>query len=67
MVYRADKQCAKYFVRGRLNWPDGATSKKSLRSVRRLADLHTMIVERCEPGARAHATSLADLVTGMLR
>ena len=42
----------KYFAAGsgRLNWPDGAASRKSVKAVKRLSGLHQLILEQGERG-----------------
>jgi dual-specificity kinase len=68
MALRADKNSAQYFVDGRLDWPEGATSRKSMRAVNKLSDLHTLLSQRCEVAAGDRGVDeLADLVRAMLQ
>ncbi|GFR49286.1 hypothetical protein Agub_g11295 [Astrephomene gubernaculifera] len=58
----------KYFNGGgRLNWPDGAASRKSVKAVKRLGGLHQLILDQGDPSARAYAQELVDLIASMLR
>jgi hypothetical protein len=54
----------------RLAWPEGA-SRKSLRAVRRLSDLRSLLAGRADqaglPGAAEAVEALADLIEGLLR
>lgn len=49
----------KYFNGGgRLNWPDGAATRKSVKAVKRLSGLHQLILTQGELGAgRVHFTA----------
>lgn len=67
MAKKVNRQTEKYFVRGRLNWPEGAQSRKNIRSVRKLSDLKSHIQELGEPSVRPHLDSFIDLVRGMLQ
>ncbi|KXZ55462.1 hypothetical protein GPECTOR_2g1011 [Gonium pectorale] len=58
----------KYFsVGGRLNWPDGAASRKSVKAVKKLGGLHQLILDHGDPSARLYAMELVDLISCMLR
>jgi hypothetical protein len=54
----------------RLAWPEGA-SRKSLRAVRRLSDLRSLLAGRADqaglPGAGEAVEALAGLIEGLLR
>lgn len=67
MSKKSNRQTEKYFTRGRLRWPEGAQSRKNIRSVRKLADLKTHIQEVGDPSIRPHLDSFIDLVQGMLQ
>lgn len=67
MCKKENRQAEKYFVRGRLNWPEGAQSRKNIRSVRKLADLRTHIEDLGDPSVKPHLLSFIDLVQGMLQ
>ncbi|VFQ84650.1 unnamed protein product [Cuscuta campestris] len=64
MVQRANRGAEKYFRKSRLNWPEGALSRESIRSVKkldRLQDLVSMQL-RCP-----RSSSLLDLLHGLLK
>ncbi|KAK8518065.1 hypothetical protein V6N12_017226 [Hibiscus sabdariffa] len=64
MMLRADHCAEKYFRRGtRLNWPDGATSRESLRAVWKLPCLPNLIMQHVDHSAG----DLIDLLQGLLR
>ncbi|KAJ3671102.1 hypothetical protein LUZ60_008528 [Juncus effusus] len=64
MIRNASSSALKYFKRGeRLNWPEGAESRESIRSVRKLERLKDM-VSRYVDYSRG---SLVDLLIGLLR
>jgi hypothetical protein len=67
MVSSADKSTSKLFVGGRLGWPEGSTSRKSIKAVRRLSDMRLLLGERVDPDDRYAVEHLADLVLAMLR
>lgn len=73
MASRSDKHSAKYFTAGpayKLSWPEGATSRKSLRAVRRLTDLRELLSSRADqsvPGSAEAVEALASLIEGLLR
>ncbi|KAG2495652.1 hypothetical protein HYH03_006252 [Edaphochlamys debaryana] len=59
---------SKYFgTGGRLNWPDGALTRKSVKAVKRLSGLQQLIMEQGDPSARPYAAELVDLIGSMLR
>ncbi|QHN83246.1 Serine/threonine-protein kinase [Arachis hypogaea] len=63
MVRRSTRGAEKYFRRGaRLNWPEGAVSRESIRAVKKL-DLLEDIVSSCVDSSRS---SLTDLLHGLL-
>ncbi|KAG0485032.1 hypothetical protein HPP92_009111 [Vanilla planifolia] len=64
MIQGANSLASKYFKRGtRLNWPEGAVSRESIRAVRKLDSLKNLVSRHVEHGAAA----LIDLLYGMLR
>ncbi|XP_052884325.1 serine/threonine-protein kinase AFC3-like isoform X2 [Gossypium arboreum] len=64
MIRRANRGAEKYFRRGsRLNWPEGAVSRESIRAVRKLDRLKN-IVSRYVESSRY---SLADMLEGLLK
>lgn len=66
MSKKSNRHTEKYFARGRLRWPEGAQSRKNIRSVRKLADLKTHIQEVGDSSIKPHLDSFIDLVQGML-
>ncbi|KAF2282631.1 hypothetical protein GH714_011924 [Hevea brasiliensis] len=64
MAVRADRHAEKYFRRGtRLDWPDGATSRESMRAVWKLPRLPNLIMQHVDHSAG----DLIDLLQGLLR
>uniref|UniRef100_A0A453EZL5 Protein kinase domain-containing protein n=1 Tax=Aegilops tauschii subsp. strangulata TaxID=200361 RepID=A0A453EZL5_AEGTS len=54
----------KYFRRGtRLNWPEGAVTRESIRAVRKLHRLKDLVARNADHSK----ASLADLLYGLLR
>ncbi|GMH35532.1 hypothetical protein BSKO_03400 [Bryopsis sp. KO-2023] len=66
MSKKCNRQTEKYFVRGRLNWPEGAQSRKNIRSVRSLLKLKALIHELGDKSVRPHLDLFLDLVGKML-
>ncbi|KAI7757954.1 hypothetical protein M8C21_028199 [Ambrosia artemisiifolia] len=63
MIRRANRGAEKYFRRSRLNWPEGAVSRESIRAVRKLDRLKNMISVTVG-GSRS---SFVDLLQGLLK
>ncbi|KAK8479533.1 hypothetical protein V6N11_069386 [Hibiscus sabdariffa] len=64
MIRRANRGAEKYFRRGsRLNWPEGAVSRESIRAVKKLDRLKIMVSQHAE----SSRYSLADLLEGLLK
>ncbi|MQM13687.1 hypothetical protein Taro_046616 [Colocasia esculenta] len=64
MVNRADRSAEKYFRRGvRLNWPEGAASRESMRAVWKLPRLQNLVMQHVDHSAG----DLIDLLQGLLR
>ncbi|KAG8649224.1 hypothetical protein MANES_08G075400v8 [Manihot esculenta] len=64
MVVKADRRAEKYFRRGmRLDWPEGATSRESMRAVWKLPRLPNLIMQHVDHSAG----DLIDLLQGLLR
>ncbi|KAJ6316398.1 hypothetical protein OIU78_019647 [Salix suchowensis] len=64
MVVRADRRAEKYFRRGmRLDWPEGATSRESIKAVTKLPRLPNLIMQHVDHSAG----ELIDLLQGLLR
>ncbi|XP_071910425.1 serine/threonine-protein kinase AFC1-like isoform X1 [Coffea arabica] len=64
MIMRADHHAVKYFKRGaRLDWPEGATSRESMRAVWKLPRLQNLVMQHVDHSAG----DLIDLLQGLLR
>ncbi|KAJ6804793.1 serine/threonine-protein kinase AFC1-like isoform X1 [Iris pallida] len=64
MMSRADRRAEKYFRRGvRLDWPEGATSRESMRAVWKLPRLQNLVMQHVDHSAG----DLIDLLQGLLR
>ncbi|KAF5797760.1 putative dual-specificity kinase CMGC-CLK family [Helianthus annuus] len=65
MIRKASRGAEKYFRRSRLNWPEGAVSRESIRAVRKLDRLKNMI-SQCVTvgGSRSY---FVDLLHGLLK
>lgn len=63
MLKRVDRQAEKYVRRGRLDWPEGATSRDSIRAVLKLARLQNIIMQHVDHSAG----DLINLLQGLLR
>ncbi|KAL5711084.1 dual-specificity kinase [Ranunculus cassubicifolius] len=64
MVSRVDRRAEKYFRRGaRLDWPEGATSRESMRAVWKLPRLQNLVMQHVDHSAG----DLIDLLQGLLR
>ncbi|WCJ29798.1 Protein kinase superfamily protein [Euphorbia peplus] len=64
MIRKANKGAEKYFRRGtRLNWPEGAVSRESIRAVKKLDHLKNMVSQRVD----SSRSTLTDLLHGLLK
>lgn len=63
MLRKADRHADKYIRRGRLNWPEGATSRDSIKAVTKLPRLQNLVMEYVDHSAG----DLIDLLQGLLR
>uniref|UniRef100_A0A7N0RAE8 dual-specificity kinase n=1 Tax=Kalanchoe fedtschenkoi TaxID=63787 RepID=A0A7N0RAE8_KALFE len=63
MLKRADKHGEKYVRRGKLDWPEGAASRDSLRSVSKLHRLPNLIMQNVDHSAGG----LIHLLQGLLK
>ncbi|KAL8480505.1 hypothetical protein ACS0TY_027154 [Phlomoides rotata] len=64
IILRADRRAEKYFKRGlRLDWPEGATSRESMRAVWKLPRLQNIVMQHVDHSAG----DLIDLLQGLLR
>ncbi|XP_062100030.1 serine/threonine-protein kinase AFC3 isoform X1 [Humulus lupulus] len=63
MIRKANRGAEKYFKRGsRLNWPEGAVSRESIRAVKKLGSLKALVSQNVYP-----RSSLTDLLHGLLK
>ncbi|KAL5221219.1 hypothetical protein ABZP36_025932 [Zizania latifolia] len=63
MIRKASSSAQKYFRRGsRLNWPEGAVSRESIRAVKKLDRLKDLVARNADHSR----TALADLLCGLL-
>ncbi|CAM0945005.1 unnamed protein product [Alopecurus aequalis] len=64
MMARADRRAEKYFRRGlRLDWPEGAASRESMKAVWKLPRLQNLVMQHVDHSAG----DLIDLLQGLLR
>ncbi|XP_073007607.1 serine/threonine-protein kinase AFC2-like isoform X1 [Typha latifolia] len=63
MLRRADRHAEKYIKRGRLNWPEGAGSRESMKAVTKLPRLQNLVMDHVDHSAG----DLIDLLRGLLR
>ncbi|CAA7037298.1 unnamed protein product [Microthlaspi erraticum] len=63
MLKKVDRHAEKYVRRGRLDWPDGATSRDSLKAVLKLPRLQNLIMQHVDHSAG----ELINMVQGLLR
>ncbi|KAL2517678.1 Serine/threonine-protein kinase AFC3 [Abeliophyllum distichum] len=63
MIRRANRGAEKYFKQSRLNWPEGAVSRESIRAVRKLDQLKNLISRHVD----SSRSSLVDLLHGFLK
>uniref|UniRef100_A0A2N9GUQ1 dual-specificity kinase n=1 Tax=Fagus sylvatica TaxID=28930 RepID=A0A2N9GUQ1_FAGSY len=64
MIQRADRGAEKYFRRGlRINWPEGAVSRESIRAVNKLHRLKDLVSQHVE----SSRFFLTDLLHGLLK
>ncbi|KAF3324689.1 serine/threonine-protein kinase AFC2-like protein [Carex littledalei] len=63
MLRRADRHAEKFVKRGRLNWPEGCMSVKSMEAVLKVPRLKNIVRENVDHSA----SDLVDLLHGLLR
>ncbi|XP_020873503.1 serine/threonine-protein kinase AFC2 isoform X3 [Arabidopsis lyrata subsp. lyrata] len=63
MLKKVDRHAEKYVRRGRLDWPDGATSRDSLKAVLKLPRLQNLIMQHVDHSAG----ELINMLQGLLR
>ncbi|KAH9708584.1 serine/threonine-protein kinase AFC2 [Citrus sinensis] len=63
MLKRVDKPAEKFVRRGRLDWPEGATSRESIKAVLKLPRLQNLVMQHVDHSAGY----LIDLLQGLLR
>ncbi|XP_002530054.2 serine/threonine-protein kinase AFC2 isoform X3 [Ricinus communis] len=63
MLRRADRHAEKYVRKGRLDWPDAATSRESIKAVMKLPRLQNIVMLHVDHSAG----DIIDLLQGLLR
>ncbi|KAF5945177.1 hypothetical protein HYC85_015405 [Camellia sinensis] len=63
MLKRVDRHAEKYVRRSRLDWPEGATSRESIKAVLKLPRLQNLVMQYVDHSAG----DLIDLLQGLLR
>ncbi|KAK7347082.1 hypothetical protein VNO80_21609 [Phaseolus coccineus] len=63
MLKRVDRNADKYVRRGRLDWPEGATSRESIKAVMKLPRLQNLVMQHVDHSAG----DLIHLLQGLLR
>ncbi|WOG89176.1 hypothetical protein DCAR_0208412 [Daucus carota subsp. sativus] len=63
MLKRVDRHAEKYIRRGRLDWPEGAASRDSIKAVHKLPRLQNLIMQHVDHSAG----DLIHLLQGLLR
>ncbi|XP_052175524.1 serine/threonine-protein kinase AFC2-like isoform X2 [Diospyros lotus] len=63
MLKRADRHAEKYIRKGRLDWPEGATSRESIKAVLKLPRLQNLIMQQVDYSAG----DLIHLLQGLLK
>ncbi|GMH01545.1 hypothetical protein Nepgr_003384 [Nepenthes gracilis] len=64
MLRSADRHAEKYVRKGRLNWPDGAISRESIRAVQKLPRLQNLVMQHVDHSAGDLIDLLQGIVTG---
>ncbi|KAL6997081.1 Serine/threonine-protein kinase afc2 [Sarracenia purpurea var. burkii] len=62
MLKRVDRHAEKYIRSGRLDWPEGATSRESIKAVQKLPSLQNIIMQHVD-----EAGDLIHLLQGLVR
>lgn len=63
MLKRVDRHAEKFVRRGRLDWPEGATSRESIKAVMKLPRLQNLVMQHVDHSAG----DLIDLLQGLLK
>ncbi|RVX04317.1 Serine/threonine-protein kinase AFC2 [Vitis vinifera] len=63
MLKRVDRHAEKYVRKGRLDWPEGAISRESIKAVMKLPRLPNLVMQHVDHSAG----DLIDLLQGLLR
>ncbi|WVZ73588.1 hypothetical protein U9M48_021876 [Paspalum notatum var. saurae] len=63
MLRRADRPSEKYIRKGRLNWPEGCTSRESMKAVMKLPRLQNLVMQNVDQSAG----DFIDLLQGLLK
>ena len=68
LAERCDHPSKRYFhFDHQLNWPEGASSRKSIRAVRRLLSLRNWVAEIGDKSVKTCIDDFVDLVTSLMR
>uniref|UniRef100_A0ACD5ZW65 Uncharacterized protein n=1 Tax=Avena sativa TaxID=4498 RepID=A0ACD5ZW65_AVESA len=63
MLKKADRRAEKYVRKGRLNWPEGCTSRESMKAVMKLPSLQNLVMQNVDHSAG----DFIDLLQRLLR
>ncbi|KAK6930932.1 Protein kinase domain, partial [Dillenia turbinata] len=63
ILKRVDQHAEKFVIRGRLDWPEGATSRESIKAVLKLPRLQNLVMQHVDHSAG----DLIDLLQGLLK
>jgi dual-specificity kinase len=63
MLRRADRHSERYIRKGRLNWPEGCTSRESMKAVMKLPKLQNLVMQNVDQSAG----DFIDLLQGLLK
>nr|GMD36234.1 serine/threonine-protein kinase AFC2 isoform X3 [Ipomoea batatas] len=63
MLKRVDRHAEKYLRKGMLDWPEGAASRESIRTVLKLPRLQNLVMQHVDHSAG----DLINLLQGLLR
>ncbi|RLM77977.1 serine/threonine-protein kinase AFC2 [Panicum miliaceum] len=63
MLKRADRHSERYIRKGRLNWPEGCSSRESMKAVMKLPKLQNLVMQNVDQSAG----DFIDLLQGLLK
>ncbi|KAK1577710.1 hypothetical protein Q3G72_024171 [Acer saccharum] len=67
MLKRVEKPAEKYVRKGRLDWPEGATSRDSIKAVLKLPRLQNLVMQHVDHSAGDLIDLLQEIITGDFR